>query len=211
MVSETEVTRPYRGVPAEERRAERRAKLITALLDLLAEGGMESVSIRAVSDRAQLTRRYFYENFADLDALLAAAFDEVNAEIVTALFEASTNSDAGTAGQARAALAAGLGVVTTHKGKARLIVASTTTGGALADRRIAAVDALAAVVRAEAIRSGVTTAIPDRLLDTAAILLVGGVTELIARWLSGSIATSKDQLVDDCAQLISLATRVLTS
>lgn len=207
MVSETEVTRPYRGVPAEERRAERRAKLVTALLDLLAEGGMGAVSIRAVSERAQLTRRYFYENFADLDALLVAAFDEVNAEIVTALFEASASTDAGTTDQAKAALAAGLGVVTAHPGKARLIVASTTTGGALGERRMAAVDALASVVRAEAVRTG---AIPDRLLDTAAIMLVGGVTELIARWLSGSIPASKDQLVDDCAQLISLASRVIT-
>jgi AcrR family transcriptional regulator len=62
-------------VSADERRTERRQRLVTACLDLVGEGGVSTVTAQAVAERAGLTRRYFYESFADRDAVLVEALD----------------------------------------------------------------------------------------------------------------------------------------
>jgi AcrR family transcriptional regulator len=69
--------RDYGGKSAAERTAERRARLIQAGLELFGEHGYAGTSIRGVLSRAGLRDRYFSENFADLDSLLAAVFDRI--------------------------------------------------------------------------------------------------------------------------------------
>ena len=71
----TDVARPYRGRSAEERVAERRAALVGACLDIVAEQGPIGVTVEAVCLRAGLTKRYFYESFRDRDALLLVILD----------------------------------------------------------------------------------------------------------------------------------------
>lgn len=170
------------------------------MLEILAGDGIDAVTVRAVSERARLTRRYFYESFPDLDALLVEVFDEVNREIAQAILAALADAPPDPRARARAALAAGLAVVTDDPGKGRLIVASTTSAGALARRRAEVVDGFAAIVAAQ-VRDLAGAPVPDRIIEMAAVLLVGGITELVGRWLSGSIAASREQLVDDCAGL----------
>lgn len=74
--------RPYGGVQARDRIAERRGRLLDAGLELL--GGSDDaadLTVRAVCAEAGITARYFYESFADKDALVAAVFDRVVADI----------------------------------------------------------------------------------------------------------------------------------
>jgi AcrR family transcriptional regulator len=200
-----EAARPYRGVAAEARRAARRARLVRALLDILGEDGLEAATVRAVSDQAGLTRRYFYESFSDLDALLVAVFDEINAEIAAAIVTAVAAAPIDPRARARAALAAGLQIVTDDPGKGRLIVASMTSSGALARRRAEIVGIFADLVAAQVRELAGEGTIPERMLETAAILLVGGITELVGRWLAGSVTASREQLVEDCADLFAAA------
>ena len=75
----------YGGVTAEERRASRRAALIEAALDLFGEDGARAVSKRAVCARARLNDRYFYEHFADSDALLVAIAEDLTAQGLAAV------------------------------------------------------------------------------------------------------------------------------
>lgn len=65
------------GRTTEQRRAERRARLIEAATDIWCESGWAAVTMRGVCSRAGLTDRYFYESFADRDALLAAIWDDI--------------------------------------------------------------------------------------------------------------------------------------
>ncbi|MGV7904576.1 TetR family transcriptional regulator, partial [Mycobacterium kansasii] len=60
-----EVVRPWRGVSAEDRRSARRAQLLEACLDVVGDAGVEAVTADAVAQRAGLSKRYFYEAFAD--------------------------------------------------------------------------------------------------------------------------------------------------
>src|SRR5688572_6780726 len=81
-------SRPYRGQPAADRRAERREKLLAAGLELLGTEGHGGTTVRGVCREAGLTPRYFYESFEDLDALLLAVFDRIVAEASATVLEA---------------------------------------------------------------------------------------------------------------------------
>ena len=67
--------RPYRGVEAPQRVAERRRRLLEAGLDLL--GGHPhpaDLTVRAICARSGLAARYFYESFTDKDMFVGAVF-----------------------------------------------------------------------------------------------------------------------------------------
>jgi AcrR family transcriptional regulator len=70
-------SRTYGGVSGEERRAERRARLIEAAVKVYGEVGYRNVTVKAVCAAAELTERYFYESFANSEALLIAAYTHV--------------------------------------------------------------------------------------------------------------------------------------
>ncbi|HEY0227294.1 MAG TPA: TetR family transcriptional regulator [Mycobacterium sp.] len=69
--------RDYDGKTADERVAERRARLIDAGLEVFGEHGYAGTSIRAVLRQSGLRDRYFGESFPDLDSLLAAVYDQL--------------------------------------------------------------------------------------------------------------------------------------
>jgi AcrR family transcriptional regulator len=74
--------RPYRGVSATDRRDQRRQRLIEAGLQLFGTRGIAAVGIVDVCAEAGLTKRYFYENFASIDALAEAVFEHVTGNLV---------------------------------------------------------------------------------------------------------------------------------
>lgn len=65
-----------------ERAKDLRARIVSAAAKLLAEGGREAVSTRAVSAAARVQAPAIYRQFADMDALLHAAAREVLAGYV---------------------------------------------------------------------------------------------------------------------------------
>lgn len=69
--------RLYGGMDAEERRTERRLKLIDAAIEVYGEVGYRSATVKAICEAAELTERYFYESFANSEALLIAAYNHV--------------------------------------------------------------------------------------------------------------------------------------
>ena len=90
--------RPYRGATAEERQANRRARLLSACLDVVGEVGVLGVTVDAACARAGLTKRYFYETFADRDAALEAVTDDVYGGLHTSIVSALRRAE----GDARA-------------------------------------------------------------------------------------------------------------
>lgn len=96
-------SRVYAGQTAEERRTRRREQLIEAARELLRTDGWAATSMRSVCARAGLGDRYFYESFADRDALLSALFDEIERDAVRRV--AAALQDAGDRQPARATAA----------------------------------------------------------------------------------------------------------
>lgn len=84
--------RRYAGRSAAERQAEQRQRFLAAGRVLFADSGFRATSVRALCREAGLIDRYFYRNFADTQALLAALYtaemDTVEARIL-AVFNAA--------------------------------------------------------------------------------------------------------------------------
>jgi AcrR family transcriptional regulator len=74
--------RRYGGIDPEERQRQRKAKLIDAGLAVFGEQGYHNSTVRDVCKQAQLTSRYFYENFDGMEALFKAVYTSVNRELM---------------------------------------------------------------------------------------------------------------------------------
>lgn len=187
--------RAYGGVAADERRSRRRAALLDAALDLLAEDGAPAVTKRAVCARARLNDRYFYDLFADRDALLVALAEELTAQGITAVVAATHAAAADIHSQVHAAADAALGFLVADPRRHALLLNAHSTA-ALQTARLATqhaiADAMAAVGRQ-------LQPDPDRdPLDAAmsAYALVSGALELVAAWMRGEFDTTRDRLTD---------------
>lgn len=67
--------RTYGGLPSSERRDRRREAFLDAGLTVFGTSGFRTATVRGLCKQAGLATRYFYESFADMEAVLAAVFD----------------------------------------------------------------------------------------------------------------------------------------
>jgi AcrR family transcriptional regulator len=81
--------RPFRGVPSDERQAQRRKQLVEAGLDAFGTRGYHVTGVRDICAAARLTERYFYESFKNREALFLAVYeaavDRMRAAVAAAL------------------------------------------------------------------------------------------------------------------------------
>jgi AcrR family transcriptional regulator len=201
MTSGADVTRAYRGVPAETRRAQRRAQLVETALDALHTDGLGGVSVRSICARARLTPRYFYESFDDLDALLVATVDAVVEEVADAGLVALDGAPDDLAARVRATIDAAYGVVVTDPRKGTALLVAASGYGPLRERRHRVVlDFAALVVERFAVLPGIDAA-TRRQSRSIALFLMGGSTEVIEAVLSGRQRMSRTALVDHLTEL----------
>src|SRR5258708_38199872 len=140
------LTRPYRGVPADDRVAARREALIDAALAVFADEGWAAISARRVCERAALTRGYFYESFDGVDALIAAAFARITGEVRAAVRGAVGDGIGPVEEIARRAVSAGLDALTTPPSKGRFLVTAQSANGSIMPHPAAAVKDPPAVI-----------------------------------------------------------------
>jgi AcrR family transcriptional regulator len=189
-------SRAYRGVPGDERRAQRRLLLIDTALDCLHEDGIAGISVRSVCARARLTPRYFYENFGGLDELLLAAVNSVVDEVAESSLAALTAAPPDLATQVRAAIDAGYGVVATDARKASALLVAASGHGPLRERRHKLVtDYADLIIDGLPLLSGLGLA-ERRTARATALFLMGGAADVIEAVLSGRLRLSRKQLVD---------------
>ena len=77
--------RRYGGRTTEQRRAQRRERLLDAALDLFGTHGYASTTIEAICAACQLGPRYFYEQFESREELLMATYDRHMAAVTEAV------------------------------------------------------------------------------------------------------------------------------
>lgn len=68
--------RRYRGASGEERKEERRQRLLEAGLAVFGQAGYHGATVKAICGQAGLTERYFYESFANSEDLLCAVYEQ---------------------------------------------------------------------------------------------------------------------------------------
>lgn len=96
--------RTYRGESLDVRRAERRGKLLDAALACFGTAGYHATSVRALCQAAGLTERYFYESFAQSEALLEALYEQLSNDLEAQIIAAVEGAAPDPVAMSRAAL-----------------------------------------------------------------------------------------------------------
>ena len=185
--------RPYRGVDASERLAQRRRRLLEAGLDLLGASGQDpaDLTVRAICAEAGLGVRYFYESFTDKDDFAGQVYDWVIADI------AATTQAAVAAvplrEQSRAAMANIVRTVAADQRVGRLVFSVQLSNTVIVRKRAESTAVFATLLFQH------TGALENELDEATAHFAVGGVRQTISAWLAGTLRLDWDELVDRLA------------
>lgn len=190
----------WAGISPADRRAERRALLVEAAFALFGTGGEAAVSVRSVCRESALNSRYFYENFADTDALLGAVYDRVGSELAERLTAALASAPDGDHHRLRAGITAVLDFSSADPRRGRILFTEARTNPVLAERRRQAQDQLRELVLSEGRR---TDPRPDHTgWRIGAAMYAGAMAELAQQWLSGTLGADLDTVVDHAVRLL---------
>jgi AcrR family transcriptional regulator len=189
--------RPYRGIEAAERFAQRRRRLLSAGLDILS-ADPAGLTVRAICGRAGLAARYFYESFSDKDEFVSAVFDSVTADIATTTQAAMAAAPPD--GQARAGMANIVRTIADDPRVGRLLFSPDVANAVLLRKR-ADSEALFAMLSGQYVGTALKLNENDRIKATAHFV-VGGVAQTISAWLAGHVNLTAAQLVDQLASVL---------
>ena len=190
--------RPYRGVVAADRVADRRRRFLEAGLDILgSDSDVSELTVRGICRQAGVALRYFYEGFTDKDDFVGAVFDWVIADIA-----ATTQAAVAAAPfkeQTRAGMANVVRTIAADTRVGRLLFSSQLSNPVVVRKRAEsfALMALLTFQHAEALGAAES----DRT-KAASHFVVGGVTQMITAWLAGDVQLEPDELVDQLASMI---------
>ncbi|MCX6397435.1 MAG: TetR/AcrR family transcriptional regulator [Propionibacteriales bacterium] len=192
--------RNFMGETPDERKGRRRRELIDAALSLVHEGGLPALGVRSVTSKANLSSRYFYENFDDIDDLLIAASEAVALDLLAVGFETlhapglepETASEFEILDLFRAGIDAALGVLLDDPRKIALMVAASAGG--------------------QRVRQHLTRLLETNILGDAdaasvgfdearTLYAAGGLVNLVMAFVSGDIAMSRGEVVESLARL----------
>jgi AcrR family transcriptional regulator len=175
--------RDYGGVSANDRRADRRRKLLVAGRTLWGSNGIGDVTVRGVCAEAGLVPRYFYEQFSDRDALILAVADQVRDELFAVLLDVGLNEPGEIADKICAGLKAFLDLIADDPHVHRIFSDVLVGGGPLAARRRQAVDMVTELVLEHG--PGLLDFAPPSQSEMrrSATFIVGGLNQLIDAWM----------------------------
>ncbi len=193
--------RPYAGVDAEERAAQRKAALLEAGLELLATVGTDKTTMTAVCATAGLTERYFYESFPGKADLFVAVLDRISEELRTAAAEAIAATEGDPAARVRAAVEAFVSILLTDPRKGRVALIESAVSPALRSQRYRTMSDLTEFIIEQARLLWGARALPPPHDRLSAIMYVGACTELIAARIRNDIDTSTEDIVDAATRL----------
>jgi AcrR family transcriptional regulator len=190
----------YGGVSKEERRAERRARLVAAARKVYGEQGFRQASVKSLCVEAGLTERYFYESFSNSEELLLAAYHSVIVELLDEL-TAAARLQADQAGHnqqqlAGALLAAYFSFLKRNRHAARLILLEIRgISAATTDTYTTALRAIARQME-EVLGLG-----DDAASHMLALGVVGGISLIALSWVQDEYRESIDAMVAVALQL----------
>ncbi len=187
-----QVTMPFRGVSADDRRMDRRKRLVGSAFEIAGTEGAGALGVGRVCVAAGLTKRYFYESFASLAELQSAVVDYAIA-MMSERVDPFRPTRPGAPSQAW--LGAFVGALVDDECLARVLL-TETHGGVLGPFRHQIIDVAIA---------GMAPPGSDPQADLRARLVayaqIGTLSELCQAWHQGRLAMEREALVDVLADL----------
>ncbi len=195
--------RGYNGIPAEQRRNERRTRLLDAALDVVGTQGYTRLSASGLCQITGLNDRYFYEHFADRDAIFDAVVDQLARQTLTAMSEAIAAAGPDPEQVARAGLTACIDLLTGDPRKARVVFVEAPAHSSQ-PHRTQIRDMFIGLMRAQA-ASKVGGALSNELdskIRFAGVHLFGALMECTTTWLAGDLPMDKAELINQSVDLL---------
>jgi AcrR family transcriptional regulator len=188
--------RPYRGIPQDERRAQRRSQLIGAAVAVYGERGYRQSTVKAVCEAAGLTERYFYESFANSEELLIASFNAVTYSVLEEIKAAGRTGGRSRVARARAMLHTYFAALQREPRSARVFLVEIRGVSRAVDK---AFDAALRAIGEQVGRYVVPPDVPpDPLLEAG---IVGGVIHIALRWIEDGYSPDIDVVTDSALRL----------
>jgi AcrR family transcriptional regulator len=179
-------SRTYGGVDTQQRRAERRDKLIEAALDEFTTKGYHQTKIADLCSRAGVSTRNFYEKFASKEALLLELHEHINRVAMKRtlpLLESLTDADAIT--RITAMVDAFVAAITSDPRFPRLAcVTATGVSSTMERQRRSWCARYIELIEAEANRAAAAGLAPRRDYRLTAVAMAGALTGLLHGWQS---------------------------
>lgn len=191
-------TSRWAGLSQKDRQAERTALLVRAALQLFGENGEAAVTVRSVCRHSGLHTRYFYESFTDTDELLGATYDVVVAELIGVLGGAMAGLPDDRS-RLREGIRAVLGFSSADPSRGKILFTEARTNPVLADRRAATQELLRKSVLDEEGAVPASTRTADLV---GAAMYAGAMAELAQQWLSGSLGSDLDAVVEAAVRVL---------
>jgi AcrR family transcriptional regulator len=111
----------YGGQTRQERAADRRERLVAAAVQLFAARDYDDVTVADVCGLARVSKRYFYDHFADRDALVLALHREINGWLLAQVTAAAPERPDGLEAALRPMLATLVRLLAEHPQRARVV------------------------------------------------------------------------------------------
>ena len=180
----------------------RRARLLDAAIDAMCDNEWRTVTVDKLCAAAGLNKRYFYEAFTDLDAVAAAAVDDIAAGVSIATLTAVAGTAAEpVAAQARAAVDALVRVLVDDPRRARVLLGGVASSASLQRHRDAVMRGLTEVLMAHARTVHGVELESDPLARVAPAFIVGGTADAILAYIDGRSVMTPEELVDGLTPL----------
>lgn len=186
----------------DQRRLQRRTRLLEVGVDLLGAADAPGVNVRAACRAAGLTERYFYESFTDRDAYVRAVYAEVGERARAALI-AAVGAASDPAEIAEPAVRAFVELVLDHPEAGRVLLLAPLREPALGGRGLDLAPSFVALVQDQL---GDLPDPDERALR--ALGLVGALTSLFIGCLDGTVTVTRERFIRHCLDLLDRATRV---
>ncbi|MBF6357629.1 TetR/AcrR family transcriptional regulator [Nocardia higoensis] len=186
----------YRGASTEERREDRRRRLLDAALEIVGTQSLSALTVRGVCEQAKVGPRFFYEAFPDLDALAVTLLLELQTSALDRARAAVAACSGPPAERIRAGVGALIGELIDDPRRANIVFAQAFGNEALMRSRFASMRTVAATIIEQ---TRVILDIPeghDTAVAATSQLITGGAAELVLVWLDGGLDVDRQGLID---------------
>jgi AcrR family transcriptional regulator len=189
--------RLYAGLSASQRRADRRARLLKAGLELFGTAGFQKTTIPHLCTAAGVTARHFYDEFVSREALLRTLYDDISDQMHQRIVAALRERYADVRERIRGSNLAYFTYLTDDPRLARIFALEAVGVSAELERhRRAKREAIVkTLTRATQVleRRGVPAPVDSRLFSAA---LAGGAHDLLLEWILAESRPSIEKMVD---------------
>ncbi|MFI9408575.1 TetR/AcrR family transcriptional regulator [Nocardia gamkensis] len=191
----------WRGQTLQDRSIDRREQMLTVGEELLGNGGVAAVTMRAVVREANLSPRYFYETFDSREDLILAVYDRVEAGLIERIQQ--VDIEAGLPAAIRAVFEACAAYFEEDPRRARILLREPLGDDTLrrhsADRVTAFLRMVISVLGTDADELMPAN---EEDLAVAATALSGALVSLYLDWADGRLAVGREKLAKSAVAVV---------